>query len=69
MGSHKVNDLESRSAAPDDVSLNDSEIERLGRQRPDAFSSTFKEILFGSSLLMSMLMAVGLVYPGASPLF
>ncbi|KAK5655333.1 hypothetical protein OQA88_5900 [Cercophora sp. LCS_1] len=52
----KMEDLESRSA-PDDTSLSDSEIDRLGRQRPEAFSSTFSEILFGSSLLLSMLMA------------
>jgi hypothetical protein len=39
--------------------LSDNDIERLGRQRPDAFPTAFAEIGFCFSLLASMFMAVG----------
>jgi len=41
----------------DRLSLTPSDLEKLGRARPAAFSSTFREIIFCSSLLISMLMA------------
>ena len=42
--------------------LSKADIERLGRQRPDAFRTAFAEIGFCFSLLASMFMAVG-VFP------
>lgn len=53
-----LRDLESSGAECE--SLTDLEIERLGRQRPDVFSSTLKEVLFCSSLVISFLMSVSL---------
>ncbi|KAK4196413.1 major facilitator superfamily domain-containing protein [Triangularia verruculosa] len=47
-----MNDLESPSGAE-----SETDVELLGRQRPDVFSSTFTEILFCGSLLISMFMA------------
>ena len=38
--------------------LSEADIERLGRQRPDAFRTSFAEIGFCFSLLASMFMAV-----------
>lgn len=42
-----------------------SDLERLGRQRPEAFSSTTAEVLFCVSILISMLMSVSLRRPNA----
>lgn len=43
----------------DETSSHDElDLELLGRQRPAVFSSTLQEVLFCSSLLVSMLMAV-----------
>jgi hypothetical protein len=39
--------------------LSEADIERLGRQRPAAFRTSFAEIGFCFSLLASMFMAVG----------
>lgn len=39
--------------------LSEADIERLGRQRPNAFPTAFTEIGFCFSLLASMFMAVG----------
>jgi len=50
--------LESSGVSTHDFLFSEEELERLGRQRPEAFKSTVQEILFCSSLLMSMLMAV-----------
>ena len=47
-----------QDAPPSDIQL--AELEKLGRQRPAVFSSAISEILFCSSLLISMLMAVSL---------
>lgn len=35
------------------------DLEQLGRQRPDVFPNAVYEVMFCSSLLISMLMAVG----------
>jgi hypothetical protein len=45
----------------DDVSVTqdpDTNLEKLGRQRPDVFPNVVFEVMFCSSLLVSMLMAV-----------
>lgn len=34
------------------------DVEKLGRQRPDAFSSTWTEVAFVTSILISLAMAV-----------
>ena len=52
--------------------LSKADIERLGRQRPDAFRTPFAEIGFCFSLLASMFMAVSalpsvLIVADASP--
>jgi hypothetical protein len=44
--------------------LSEDELNRLGRQRPEAFGTAFAEIAFCFSLLASMFMAVG--FPQAS---
>jgi len=42
------------------------DIERLGRQRPAVFASTWTEAGFVLALLMSMMISVRDLYPGAS---
>lgn len=54
-------DIEDRapSSLPRDASsLQNLDLERIGRQRPEAFSSTTAEVFFGCSMLISMLMSV-----------
>jgi hypothetical protein len=41
------------------TTFSEADIERLGKQRPDAFRTSFAEIGFCFSLLSSMFMAVG----------
>jgi len=54
----------------DGVSSQDElDLEVLGRQRPAVFSSTLQEVLFCSSLLVSMLMAVSFVLHHVSLFF
>lgn len=48
----------SSSPSQDVSTLQKADLERLGRQRPEAFSSTTAEVLFCFSILISMLMAV-----------
>lgn len=52
-------DLERSSSASDAriAEIDDADLENLGRQRPAAFKNTFTEVLFGTSLLISIFMA------------
>lgn len=61
MNMFSVEDVEhtaSSSPSQDASTHQEAHLERLGRQRPDAFSSTTAEVLFCISILISMLMAV-----------
>jgi hypothetical protein len=56
-------DVESPSGSDDNgrissLEADELELERLGRQRPDVFPNAVYEVLFCSSLLVSMFMAV-----------
>lgn len=54
-------DLENNDCTPrqgDEAAIRKSELERLGRQRPEAFPTAISEILFCTSMLASMLMSV-----------
>lgn len=46
--------------AQDPATFQKADLERLGRQRPEAFPNAISEIAFCSSMLLSMLMSVSL---------
>lgn len=55
-----VQDVAISTTETDDELLQDIDVEKLGRQRPAAFSSAWMEIAFVISILGSLSMAVGL---------
>lgn len=48
-------------ATQDPMTLQKADLERLGRQRPETFKTAFSEIMFCTSMLVSMLMSVSLI--------
>lgn len=49
-------------AAQDPTTFQKVDLERLGRQRPETFKTALSEIMFCTSMLVSMLMSVSSIH-------
>ena len=61
--------LQNSSTEGDDAEDVTARIERLGRQRPEKFTTFWQEMGFCISLVTSSLMAVGTSIPSPNPIF
>lgn len=57
----EVNDTPPDQGQDDGLVFQKTELERLGRQRPDVFSTPISEVLFCSSILLTMMMSVSTI--------